>query len=173
MLWTGMHSDPLAYFITFRTHGTWHPGDRRGSTSRSPDDHGRKSRSENNALNNASRQTSSPVYLSDEERTVVERAVRGVCEHRGWALVAINVRSNHLHCVVVSDRAPERVMNDFKSWSTRRLREAGYHADTEKVWARHGSTRYLFKSFEVEYAEWYTREAQDGERFAPVEATDP
>jgi len=164
-----MHTDPLAFFITFRTYGTWHPGDKRGYTRHTPDESGRKTFSENNALNNHSRQVSTgqPVFLTNDERVIVNDAIAGVCEHREWDILAINVRTNHVHCVVVARRSPERVMNDFKSWSTRRLREHGLHVGTEKVWARHGSTRHLFKEHEVAYARWYTVEAQDGSRFEP------
>ena len=34
-------------------------------------------------------------------------------------------------------------MNDLKSYATRRLREAGLTGEDERIWTRHGSTRYL------------------------------
>ncbi|MEO9255836.1 MAG: hypothetical protein ABI305_09860, partial [Tepidiformaceae bacterium] len=38
---------------------------------------------------------SPPLTLNDTQRSCVDAAVRVVCEHRDWALLAINVRTNH------------------------------------------------------------------------------
>ena len=56
-------------------------------------------------------------------------------------------------------------MNSLKPWTTRRLREVGLIADDAGPWARHGSTRYLWKQEHVDSAASYILEAQDGERF--------
>jgi len=51
------------------------------------------------------------------------------------------------------------------------LREQGLVGSDAKVWARHGSTLYLFRDEDLAYAIWYTNEAQDGARFdMPSEA---
>ena len=89
--------------------------------------------------------------------------VRSVCLHRGWELHALNVRGDHVHVVVGARCRPELVMNSFKSWSTRRLREAGFVAEDGRVWSRHGSTRYLWTQREIEDAALYTLEAQEQE----------
>ena len=65
----------------------------------------------------------SPVILDDWQRSLIEKAIRDVCDYRGWQLYAINVRTNHVHVVVSADETPERVMKDFKAYATRRLRE--------------------------------------------------
>jgi hypothetical protein len=57
---------------------------------------------------------------------------------------ALNVRTNHVHLLVAANERPERVMSTLKTWTTRDLREAGLAAPGQKVWARHGSTRYLW-----------------------------
>jgi hypothetical protein len=51
-------------------------------------------------------------------------------------------------------------MTSFKAWSTRRLREAGLVRRDQKVWSRHGSTRYLWTELAIEEASCYTRDAQ-------------
>lgn len=43
-------------------------------------------------------------------------------------------------------------MNDFKAYASRRLSEAGLDGRDRKRWARHGSTRYLWKPEHVEAA---------------------
>lgn len=86
-----------------------------------------------------------PVVLSDRERTIVDEAIRAHASFRGWTLDALNVRTNHVHAVVdLGAIAPEQAMTQFKSWSTRRLRETGLRGAEDRVWAKHGSTRYLF-----------------------------
>jgi len=64
-----------------------------------------------------------PVILGSRQRTLVHDAIVEVCEHRGWHLHAINVRTNHVHLVVTADRTGKRVLNDFKSYATRKMKQ--------------------------------------------------
>ena len=162
-----MYSQPLGYFITIRTYGTWLPGDERSYTHHSYDEHCSKHRDPSPGLKAYAEglRSQEAFVLDDAGRDIATDAIRDVCEHRGWTLAALHVRSNHVHVVVQAGCKPERVINDFKSWSTRALREANAIERDRKVWARHGSTIYLFKDREVAYAVWYTDESQDGERF--------
>ncbi len=63
---------------------------------------------------------------------------------RGCELYSINVRTNHAHIVVSASDKPEPLMNAFKGYATRRLRRCGLVNPAAKIWARHGSTRYLW-----------------------------
>ena len=54
---------------------------------------------------------------------VVETAIRETCRIRKWELLALNVRTNHVHAVVSTKQIPERVLNALKANATRRLRE--------------------------------------------------
>ena len=51
-------------------------------------------------------------------------------------------------------------MNDFKSYATRKLREAGLCDAESKVWSRHGSTRRLWTEEAVESACRYVIDGQ-------------
>lgn len=78
-------------------------------------------------------------------RPVVMRAVVDHCMLRNWTLEALNVRSTHVHAVVRSGGcAPEQVLLQLKSWSTRRLRAAGLVDERSRLWTEHGSTQYLW-----------------------------
>lgn len=152
----------LAYFITWTTYGTWLPGDERGSvgqdkTYRRPFEPPNEYR----AAKNRAALTDEPVILNPEQRVRVTEAIRGVCEHRGWQLLAINVRSNHVHVVVDSSDTPEKVMNDFKAWSTRALRAGWLGRFDGRVWTEHGSTRYLFDANAMNEAVDYVLDRQD------------
>ena len=65
-----------------------------------------------------------------------------------------------MHVVVTANVKPEKVMNDFKSWSTRRMVQAGTFEKGRKAWVRHGSTRYLWDAKAVDDACQYVAEAQ-------------
>lgn len=141
------------YLITFVTHGSWLPGDPRGWVDDSCNDVLKPAMTASHSLEAYGQSLmSQDVFLLDAGMApVVQRAVDGVCKHRGWSLHAINVRTNHVHAIVRADLPPERVMNDFKAYATRGLREAGLIGADRRVWARHGSTRWIDtdRSFEL------------------------
>ena len=93
-----------------------------------------------------------PVLLNETQRAIVKEAIDEVCEHRRYDLKAINVRTNHAHAVVSAQSKPEPIVNAFKSYSTRRLREAGLLGSQVHPWARGRSRRYLWKSQHVSRA---------------------
>ena len=105
-----------------------------------------------------------PVSLGDRERTIVLGAIEEVCRYRGWVLRAAHVRTNHVHVVVNAENTPERVMNDLKAWSTRRIVDAELRAKGLRLWVRHGSTRYPWKPQYVDAACAYAVEDQGRDR---------
>jgi REP element-mobilizing transposase RayT len=105
----------------------------------------------------------SAVVLDGMQRQIVEATLAEVCEYRRWKLYAANARTNHVHAVVEALAAPERMLVDFKAYSTRRLAERGL-APGERVWNRHGSTRYLWCVAAVEAACHYVEHMQDEPR---------
>src|SRR5262245_12684823 len=156
---------PLAYFISFRCYGTWLHGDERGSVDRfhniyrtpmlPPNEHRRNEM--------RSRMKRDPVELTATRRSAVEEGVRETCDKRGWALRAINVRTNHVHTVVTAGGDPEPVMIAFKANATRKMVEAGAWQRGIKPWSRHGSTRYLWREKSVARAIDYVINGQGDE----------
>ena len=87
---------------------------------------------------------SQPAYHLDEiRRQIVLKAIREVCEHRNWLLFAAHVREDHVHVVVQAGVKPEKIMNDFKVYSTRALKVLNTESPECERWSRHGSTRWL------------------------------
>ena len=116
---------PIAYLITFRTYGTWLPGDERGSIDRFHNKY-QGPRADPNQLRVATNSLllkSEPVELNARGRKAVREAIKEVCEYRNWKLFAQNVRTNHAHVVVAAIVSADRVLNDLKSYSTRKLKE--------------------------------------------------
>jgi hypothetical protein len=120
------HEYPLGYLITMRTYGTWLHGDERGAMDRRHfHRYGAPKIPTSLALVQAeTRQLKHPpVTLNNAQRAVIETAIREVCQHRGYHLRALNARTNHVHSVVTAGCKPERIMDAFKAYATRCLRE--------------------------------------------------
>jgi len=153
----------MAYLITFRTYGTWLHGDERSSMNRRQhNQYGTPKIAPSQQLVKAEQAQLKqlPVTLNQAQRVVVEQAIRDVCTHRGYQLLAVNVRTNHVHCVVAATCEPEMVMNTFKAYATRYLREGGLLSLEVKPWSRHGSNPYLWTPEQVERAVDYVINGQ-------------
>ena len=159
------NSVPLAYFITFRSYGTWLHGDERGAVDRFnncygtpllPADNDRRSREERLLERD-------PVTLTDHQRDSVEHAIRETCELRKWLLRALNIRTNHVHVVLSSEsNRPDRILNALKANATRQLRHDGAWSDAETPWAQGGSKRYVWTEIGLERVIDYVVNGQDG-----------
>src|SRR5436305_293988 len=109
--------EPLAFFLTWTSYGTWLPGDERGWVEkpgqfRAPDgarqDEARR------------RMTEPALSLDVEQRRIVETTIADHCRIRGWQLQAVNARTQHVHAVVTAPgRDPEDVTDQLKAWCTR------------------------------------------------------
>jgi REP element-mobilizing transposase RayT len=116
--------------------------------------------------------TDQPVYTLDQpRRDAVLASILDRARQRGWTILAAHVRVNHVHIVVSADAAPERVMNDLKSYASRILNQNGFDTADRKRWARHGSTRWLRERDDVENAIRYIIEKQ-GDPMAAYIAAD-
>jgi REP element-mobilizing transposase RayT len=157
---------PLAYFISFRCYGTWLHGDERGTMDRKKFNiFGTPKMPVNLALKQKefSVLKSAPFSLNEKTRSVVENAIREVCKFRGYGLLALQARTNHVHCVVSANIKPELIMNTFKSYATRHLRIVNLVSLETKLWSRHGSTRYLWTEKHIEFAIDYVMNGQGDE----------
>jgi REP element-mobilizing transposase RayT len=159
-------SVPKGFLITIRCYGTWLHGDERGSVNRrSFNSVGFPGIRPNESLERSDKTKliSRSFLFGPAERSIVEVAIIDVCKHKSIGLPAVNVRTNHAHAVTIASSGPERIMNSFKSYSTRRLREAGLVESSQKVWSRHGSTRWLWTEEHVEMAVHYVLYGQGDE----------
>jgi REP element-mobilizing transposase RayT len=156
----------LAYFLTWTTYGTWLRGDARGWAEIGEDGVTRYAEPDpERVAADRGRLKHEPIVLSPDMRQVIDQAIRDGCDHRGWRLHAVNVRSNHVHAVVSANREIDRVLADLKAWGTRRLREQGFVAAEARIWTRHGSTRFLNSPASLAAAMDYVGRFQDGDRF--------
>lgn len=138
-------------------------GDERGSVDRHNNIFGAP-RIEANRTREAYRRSlmkRAPVVLDAEMRMTVEMAIREVCEFRQWTLRAINIRTNHAHTVASTpDRDHPKVLNAFKAYSTRKMRQRGCWSSDLSPWSDKGSQRVLWNAAALWYACNYVNNAQ-------------
>lgn len=157
----------MRYFITFACYGAHLHGEEAGSVDRrhnlfgspvlEPDP--QRAAAERHSMKQP------PYELDGDSRAVVLETLAEVCCHRGWSLLAAHVRSNHVHVIVEAEVLPEKVMNDFKAYASRALNQLGRDESGQRRWARHGSTRWLWKDQDVREAIRYVVD-QQGEPMA-------
>jgi len=155
--------EPIAYLLTWTCHGSWLHGDERGSVD---SDHNQYRapvlKPDPRRLDRAAtRMAHAAPLLGDTERLLVAASIQDHCTVRNWRLLAVNVRTTHVHCVVSAPRyRPEVVMGQLKAWATRRLCRHQLRATSSRLWTREGSTRYLFTPESVLHAVEYVRDRQ-------------
>jgi hypothetical protein len=65
--------------------------------------------------------------------------------------------------VVSAPVKPEKLMDGFKAYATRKLRRASLMSEKLKPWARHGSTEYLWTEDQLHRAIDYVISGQGAE----------
>lgn len=149
--------DPIAFFLTWTTYGTWLPGDPRGWVDYR---HGWQLPDPIALLEARSRMSEDACVLSVDERRIVEAQAAKTCAYRGWTLHAVNCRSNHVHLVVsASETNPSKIRVDIKAWCTRRLKTC--NPDRENWWSERGSQRHIFSEESLRAVIQYVTAAQD------------
>ncbi len=160
----------MTYLITFACYGARLHGHESGSVDRAHNVPGTPILERHSARAEfEKKRMEQPPYVMDEiRRTAVLEAIQEVCAHRRWNLLAAHVRSNHVHTVVEAEAEPERCMNDFKAYVTRRLNRLKLDTPDRKRWTRHGSTRWLWNPENVSAAMQYVV-ADQGEAMSVLE----
>jgi REP element-mobilizing transposase RayT len=155
--------EPIAYFLTWATYGTWLPGDERGWVEYH---RGWQMPDPVRKLEAAARMTEDACWLTPEQRAAVHEQVAETCRYRGWTLHAVNCRTNHVHVVISAPISPQVVRSQLKAWCTRKLKrlaESGSQPGRARAnwWAERGSLRYINDEASLEDAIVYVRDYQD------------
>ena len=153
---------PLAYFISFRACGTWLHGDQRGSIDRANNRY-RSPYIESNPVWHRFNQQQlrvPPLKLGHSQRKSIETAIYETCEIREWPVLALNVRTNHVHVVLTANRSSKLVLVALKANATRHLRQDGLWTHAFSPWARKGSRRNLWNEQSVARAIDYVLNGQ-------------
>ena len=149
--------DPIAFFFTWVTFGTWLPGDARGWV-----DYRRGWQLPSRVLEADcnTRMMEDAVRLTAQQRKSDESQVEETARQRGWHLYAVNCRSNHVHAVVSAGQAsPKKIRTDLKAYATRVLRQ--FDPSRTQWWAERGSIRWVFTEDELSTVVDYVKDGQD------------
>lgn len=154
---------PHAYFLTWTTYGTRLHGDPRGTVDKHNNLYGRPVLAPDIARRTSERHelVHDPVILTPTQRHAVSAAILEHADFKRWPIHAMNVRTNHAHVVCSATESPEKVMNAFKAFATRRLRTDKLAGPDAKVWTHHGSTRCLWDGVGLHEAVDYVTRLQD------------
>jgi REP element-mobilizing transposase RayT len=150
--------DPIGFFLTWATYGTWLPGDSRGWVEYH---RGWQLPDPILELESAAKMSDDACRLNRMQRNAVETQIAETCRHRCWLLHAVTCRSNHVHVVLsAADTRPKVIRASLKAWATRCLKEH-FDAQRDNWWAERGSIRWLWEDDDVEGAVQYVKEGQD------------
>lgn len=124
--------------ITWPTYGTWLQGDRRGYVK----DGMFMKKNEQLRQDNEYRLVKEPVRFGNDEKKIVETAIRMEAKKNQVGLAALAVCSNHVHAVVLnSEVSIEEVVSRFKNAGRVALKDIGIDG---KVWAKKYDKRFCF-----------------------------
>lgn len=159
------------WLLTWRTYGTWLPGDARGSVTRVRDGSGPRVEHDGwgalidgpmPGLETAAREamTGETVLLTANQADALAEQLVETARHRGWIILAGAVMSNHVHLVVgvPGDPDPEKLLGDFKAWGSRKLNRGWGKRPNGTWWVEHGSRRKLPNETAVQGAVSYVAE---------------
>ncbi len=150
--------DPLAFFITWPTYGTWLPGDERGWIEYH---HGWQMPNVNLEQCCRMHMSEQQCLLSPFEQRIVLDQIIETCAYRKWVHFASECRTNHAHIVIgPTDTNPKRIRADIKAWCTRRLRERS-RPKRLNWWAERGSIRYIWNEESLAKVVQYVTEVQN------------
>ena len=163
------------WFFTWRTYGTWLPGEE-GSVGPYLTPDGRRvidntpGRQTASAMPGLSRYAQSilthpPVQLTPPQCGVVENEVLRTCQYRGWKPDALAVMSDHVHLLfgVNDDPDPNNMLAELKAYCSRVLnkpqpRPKGWW------WSDGGSTRKVKADDGLANVAEYIRDQPDAVR---------
>jgi len=124
--------------VTWTTYGTWLQGDKRGFVKKGKVLSGSKGLQQANDR----RRTEDVVKLKKVEREVVRKAMLEEAVRIGEEILALSLRSNHVHVVIgEGGRSVEKVVSRLKSAAYYAMRERGFKG---RLWTRGYDKRFCF-----------------------------
>ena len=149
--------DPIAYFLTWTTYGTWLPGDARGWVEYR---HGWQTPASLLADYSSTKMVEDACVLTMQQHGLVQQQIEETCNRRNWRLHAVNCRSNHVHLVVTAVGVDtKKIRIDLKAWTARVLKKSD--PNRQRWWSERGSIHWLYDENDLEAAIRYTLDAQD------------
>jgi len=128
----------VGYMVTWRTYGSWLPGDERGYVT-----NGQVLQGDLKILErNKKRQKSPAVKLNKNEIQLVRQTILNQAKEIGQKIVAFTVCTNHIHLTArPHSNSIEEIVGRYKSTTTRALWELGRKG---RIWTKGYDKRFCF-----------------------------
>jgi REP element-mobilizing transposase RayT len=151
---------PMAFHITWGTYGTRLHGSSKPHVDHDHNEYGTPfpPRDPQREDESRDRMKFEPVYLTPEQRKLVEDAIREIAKKYGWVIHAIAVQSDHVHVVLTAMREGEKLRDALKAVASRALNK---QFGEKSWWAEKGSAKYLWERSYFENAVKYVSDQRD------------
>ena len=136
-------SQIIGYMLTWTTYGSWLPGDERGYVKDG------QTLPANPQIMRASRmrQKSPTVILNKPQIRLVQQTILAEAERIGHKILALAVRNNHVHLVLLPhSESIEDAVSRYKSITTRALWK---HGKKGRIWTKGYDKRFCFSKKEL------------------------
>lgn len=136
-------SQIIGYMLTWTTYGSWLPGDERGYVK-----DGQILPANPQVLKASKKRQKSPaVKLNKPEIKLVQQAILAEAGRIGHKILALSVRSNHVHLVLSPhSESVEKTAGRYKSITTRALWK---HSRKGRIWTKGYDKRFCFSEKEL------------------------
>ena len=148
-------SQIIGYMLTWTTYGSWLPGDERGYVK-----DGQTLPSNSQVLQASKKRQKSPTVTLDKlQIKLVQQTILAEAERIGHKILALAVRNNHVHLVLLShSESIEDAVGRYKSITTRVLWK---HGKKGRIWIKGYDKRFCFSEKElatrIKYVQNHTR----------------
>lgn len=151
---------PLAYHVTWGTHGARLHGSTRPHVDRDHNQYGAPFAPTDPAREDAARKRmqGEPVSLTVDRRIVVEQAIADVARRYGWTIHTTAAQSDHVHVVITAQREGQQLRDALKAVASRALNK---RFGARVWWAENGNAKYLYEPDYFENAVGYVRRQRD------------
>jgi REP element-mobilizing transposase RayT len=135
---------PMGFHITWGTYGTRLHGSAKPHVDNDHNEYGTPfpPRDSQREQESRDRMKFDPVYLTPEQRKLVEKAIREIAKKYGWTIHALAVQSDHVHVVLTAMREGEKLRDALKAVASRAL---NIQFGEKTWWAEKGSAKYLWE----------------------------
>jgi REP element-mobilizing transposase RayT len=133
----------VGYMVTWRTYGSWLPGDERGYVT-----DGQILPGDLKTLERGKKRLKSPaVKLNKKEIQLVRNTILNEAERIGQKIIALTVCTNHIHLTArPHPKSIEDIIGRYKSITTRALWEIGRKG---RIWTKGYDKRFCFSEEEL------------------------
>jgi REP element-mobilizing transposase RayT len=151
---------PLAYHLTWGTHGARLHGSERPHVDNEHNEFGTPFPPADAEREDAARRRliGDPVSLTLEQRKEVEAAIHDLAQRYHWAVHAIAIQADHGHVVITAPRVGNELRDALKAVASKCLNRKFAR---KTWWAEGGSAKYIWTEEYLGSAAKYVRDQRD------------